>query len=66
MADLPDGVDINVARIAVAWEIVRTTRQKWGNTEAENTRDDYVRNMTNDYLMVYKAIINDKPIEKAA
>jgi len=63
MADLPDGVDYNTAMAAIAWEITKATKLKWAIDEEELS--DYLRNVTNDYLKVKKALTENKPIEKS-
>lgn len=64
MADIPDGVDFNTAMVALAWEIVKATKLKWAIDN--EPPEGYLRDVTNEYLKVYKAITEKKPIEKSA
>jgi len=64
MADsqsIPNTDSLNVASLAVAWEIVKDT---YNIPRMVESPEDKLKLITNAVIKAYFAIINQKPIEK--
>jgi len=58
MADLPDTENIGVISHAVAWQI---TKQAMPDLSRMNSMADRAKEITNTYLIIYKAITSQTP-----
>jgi hypothetical protein len=55
MADIPDGVDYNVARLAIAWEMVKLTLTASSAFKAASN-DERIKMLADAYAEAKKAV----------
>ena len=60
MSDIPYGADINIARMAIAWEIAKKSIP--GELITANAQEN-LKLISNAYLKAYKAVTENQEIQ---